>query len=175
MLGLIKLVISYGIKYMPNSIRYADIEEKEILKEATNWMSKKLLGRLDKKCKIYISIKDLGDRYCGLAKPLDGIRPKKFSILLNKDLSLERKLLHLAHELVHVKQFAREELYCSNVNSSKWRWQGKWYDVDDEDDEQYWMAPWEVEAHGKALGLLVLWNRNGTKVPQSLDTFLMNY
>ena len=52
--------------------------------------------------------------------------------------------------MVHVKQFARCELYESTV-ADKHRWRGEWLNKDPE----YWDQPWEVEAHGKELGLYV--------------------
>ena len=54
--------------------------------------------------------------------------------------------------MVHVKQYARGELYeGSRVN--KHRWQGKWLDK----DPDYWDQPWEIEAAGREAGLFIRW------------------
>ena len=63
-----------------------------------------------------------------------------------------RKLLEtIAHEMVHVKQYARGELY-QGIRVNKYRWQGKWVGNMD-----YWDEPWEIEAHGREAGLFIRW------------------
>ena len=49
--------------------------------------------------------------------------------------------------MVHVKQYARRELH-----SDKHVWMGKTVDPD---DVNYWDRPWEIEAHGRPLGLFI--------------------
>jgi len=58
----------------------------------------------------------------------------------------------VCHEMVHVKQYARGELYESSAQN-KHRWQGKWINK----DPDYWDQPWEIEAHGRETGLFVRW------------------
>jgi hypothetical protein len=65
-------------------------------------------------------------------------------------MKLRRTLEVLAHEMVHVKQYARGELYVG-AYSGKHRWQGKWVS----DNINYWDAPWEIEAHGRESGLFI--------------------
>jgi hypothetical protein len=61
-----------------------------------------------------------------------------------------RKMLEtLAHEMVHVKQFARRELHPANDE-----WYGKTYNPKKVD---YWDLPWEIEAHGRETGLFIRW------------------
>jgi len=50
------------------------------------------------------------------------------------------------------KQYARGELYQGS-RVDKHRWQGKWLAK----DPDYWDQPWEIEAHGKEIGLFVRW------------------
>lgn len=59
-------------------------------------------------------------------------------------------VVNLAHEMVHVKQFARGELYES-TRMSKQRWMGEWLDK----EPDYWDQPWEIEAHGRECGLFI--------------------
>jgi hypothetical protein len=64
-----------------------------------------------------------------------------------------RKLLEtVAHEMVHVKQYARGELYQGS-RIAKHRWQGKWIS----NNVDYWDHPWEIEAHGREAGLFIRW------------------
>jgi len=66
-------------------------------------------------------------------------------------MSLRKKLLTVAHEMVHVKQFTRKELTHTTKLAVK-SWKGKNYH-----DSQYWDCPWEIEAYGRELGLFTMW------------------
>lgn len=82
----------------------------------------------------------------------DNHRPKEFTINLHSYKSLSKILTTLAHEMVHVKQFATSELrdLISNANLISWR--GQKYDMR---KISYWDYPWEIDAHGRELGLYV--------------------
>ena len=49
--------------------------------------------------------------------------------------------------MVHVKQYARREL-----NPNKEVWLGKTYNPK---SISYWDLPWEIEAHGREVGLFI--------------------
>lgn len=75
-------------------------------------------------------------------------RPKDFSVSLRKNLTKKKALLTLAHEMVHVKQYARGELkYLWRAGHDKWN--GKIVSR----DTHYFDKPWEIEAFGRELGL----------------------
>jgi hypothetical protein len=58
-------------------------------------------------------------------------------------------LIGLAHEMIHVKQYAKGELKdYLRVNKSKWKGQ-----IIDPEEVDYWDQPWEIEAHEKEKGL----------------------
>ena len=80
------------------------------------------------------------------------VRPREFDVDINKHTRLRRLLETVAHEMVHVKQFARGELYQSSM-TAKHRWQGKWQ----RGEKHYYDLPWEIEAHGREIGLFVRW------------------
>lgn len=79
-------------------------------------------------------------------------RPRHFELEINSGVRLRRMLETVAHELVHAKQYARGELY-QGIRVNKYRWQGEWL----EDNVDYWDLPWEIEAHGREVGLFVRW------------------
>lgn len=54
----------------------------------------------------------------------------------------ERLGLTLAHEMVHVKQFAKGH-FC--VEDGQTWWRGRWYG----EDTPYYDRPWEIEAYSK--------------------------
>lgn len=76
-------------------------------------------------------------------------RPRCFEMLLNPNLGKRKQLLALAHEMVHVKQYAKGELaYSTRVGLEKW--QGEFIT---EDQFSYYEKPWEIEAYGREVGL----------------------
>ena len=77
---------------------------------------------------------------------------RTFEIELDKTQSMRNLLETLAHEMVHVKQYARGELY-QGTRIAKHRWQGKWIS----NNLDYWDQPWEIEAAGREIGLFVQW------------------
>lgn len=68
--------------------------------------------------------------------------PRTFWIEINRKLPVRKQLSTIAHELVHVRQFARNELY--DVSSSIIRWKKEEFDTNNIDYADY---PWEHQAH----------------------------
>ena len=75
----------------------------------------------------------------------DSGKPRDFLIELYPHLSAYDILKTLAHEMVHVKQYAYSEM-----NEEGNRWKGNRVDLSTID---YWTEPWEIEAHGMEPGL----------------------
>lgn len=83
---------------------------------------------------------------------------RSFTMEVDPNFSFLNILHTLAHEMVHVKQYARGELYLSSSEGD--------YDVYihnkshvNTKEVDYWEQPWEWEAHGRAIGLVILWLR----------------
>ena len=74
---------------------------------------------------------------------------REFDIEIDRTQPMRKMLETLAHEMVHVKQFARRELHPAND-----KWYGKTYNPKKVD---YWDLPWEIEAHGRETGLFIRW------------------
>ena len=74
---------------------------------------------------------------------------RTFEIEADKKLRLRKLLETIAHEMVHVKQYARRELHPVHDT-----WCGKTYNPK---KVSYWDLPWEIEAHGRECGLFVRW------------------
>lgn len=73
-------------------------------------------------------------------------RPDHFEIQLTKNCKSEDFFRYLAHEIVHSKQYAKKELNDSTDCWMKKRVPGN---ID------YWDQPWEIEAYGRELGMLI--------------------
>ena len=78
-------------------------------------------------------------------------RGKEFTITVDPSLGKRNMLLALAHEMVHVKQYAKGELR-DYVRSNKSKWKSE---IIDPEVVDYWDFPWEIEAHGREKGLYI--------------------
>jgi hypothetical protein len=87
--------------------------------------------------------------FCNI-EDLDSKIPREFSITIDANLSYKNTLLSLAHEMVHVKQYAKNELkeYIRNGNIVRWK-----TELIDQSKILYWDHPWEIEAFGREIGM----------------------
>lgn len=117
--------------------------QKEICELSLPWISDNILGkRLSKNIQLDLCGENI--------KPLHGLcdvvehksNPRWFEIVMNDELKNHEFLLCLCHEMVHVKQFARNEL---SFRKNSWYWKGeKWESK---------IQPWEIEAEEKEKSL----------------------
>ena len=77
--------------------------------------------------------------------------PRDFHIELDSTINIRDILINLAHEMVHVKQWVKGEMY-EYANPNEVRWMKTKYDMSDMD---YYDYPWEIDAFGRQLGLFV--------------------
>lgn len=137
------------------NIKGATRSQKKHLTSFIHFCHRKLMPRM-KYLEINIQVKKfLDDEYTGFCFPTyyaDNYKPREFVIEINRFLRLRDFLETIAHEMVHVKQFARGELYQS-LKNHRHKWLGEWF----KKDPEYWDRPWEIEAHGRELGLFLRW------------------
>lgn len=97
----------------------------------------------------------------------DGTRKSRFFTVQLKKQSLDEMIQTLAHEMVHVKQHAKNELmkdYATAKGGCKIEnvWMGRaWRPRTGE--TIYYDAPWEVEAYGREVGLMSRWLKHKEK------------
>ena len=124
-----------------------------LCKQAVRWYGRKLLGeRLFDKLEISLEFDDseLSKNVYGFCDwNDDSTRARDFTITVNPNLGKRNMLIVIAHEMVHVKQYAKGELK-DYVRASRVKFRGEIYN-DREID--YWDYPWEIEAHGREKGL----------------------
>jgi hypothetical protein len=119
----------------------------KLCKDATKWYAHRLLGsRLyhNIEVELHFTNTDMDDdvyAYCDWND--SNYKARDFTITVRKDLSKKQTLLAIAHEMVHVKQYAKGELY-DLLRSRKCKWQGEVYESY---NTGYWNLPWEIEAH----------------------------
>lgn len=91
----------------------------------------------------------------------DTKNPRWFTINLRRQADIEEMIKTLAHEMVHVKQYAKNELakhmrVARGGFSIGTKWNGEWWNPGKKEDA-YWDAPWEIEAYGREVGLYHKW------------------
>jgi len=130
---------------------------RTLVEVAAEWYAEKLMGkRLTNGLGINIKL----DRNLLKKDNMEGSaiydddtrRPKNFTVELDSTCSIRNILITLAHEMVHVKQWAKDEMYEYYNTPKMVRFKGKKFNMDDVD---YWDYPWEIEAYGRQLGLFV--------------------
>lgn len=131
-------------------------EQKFLAFEAVEFVIDKFMPRL--KDKLHIRIKGVenlvakedirGD--CEFTDENES-RAREFVIRVDNTLSDAEFLQTIMHEMVHVKQWAKGEMYrLRSQKGEVYRWCGSKIKVDNMD---YYDYPWEIEAHGREYGL----------------------
>jgi hypothetical protein len=126
-----------------------------IVKKAVYFYGKYLIGggKLFNNIRLTVHFEtfanDEGDyAYCDWTDGNDSCR--EFVIGVDRSLSKKETLLALAHEMVHLKQYAKGEMKDIWRPVRMVKWQGERYLHEEMD---YWECPWEIEAYGREKGL----------------------
>jgi len=111
-------------------------------------MTKRMCTSLE----VYVVMKKkLEHNYSGFCSFVDHYKGKRtFEIELAKGFSVRETLCSLAHEVVHLKQFATRELKDTMITANVSEWKGEKID---ENKIDYWDLPFEIEAYGREKGL----------------------
>ena len=125
----------------------------KMCKDAVKFFGRYLLGNKlyhDVEILMEFDDKELGRDVHGFCDWNDSnFRSRDFTITLNPTLGKRNMLLVIAHEMIHVKQYAKGELK-DYVRMNRVKWKGRIYNDNKID---YWELPWEIEAHGREKGL----------------------
>ena len=130
---------------------------RKLVESATWFYAEKLMGkRLMESLEITINLKKnllSEEGYEGTSIwEDDGYRPREFTIELDTTVKIRNLLITLAHEMVHIKQWAKDEMYEYMNVAGMVRFKGEKVHME---ITEYWDYPWEIEAYGKQLGLFV--------------------
>lgn len=118
--------------------------QREYVQSVVEFCIEKLMPRM-KTLDIEVKLKTIKDNAYGYCLSTS---TREFEIEIDKNLPLRKLLTTVAHEMVHVKQYARKELKGDYV------WKDKTINPKTTD---YWDEPWEIEAHGRECGLFIRW------------------
>ena len=142
---------------MAITVRGGSAKMREDVRNCAEYCAVKLMGpRLARNVDVLIRLKKngMGNDYGTCIWEDDNVRPREFTIEVYSAMRKRRIMETVCHEMVHVKQYARNEMKDMASSSSKTRWKGR--DID-RDTVDYYDLPWEVEAHGRELGLFIRW------------------
>lgn len=132
------------------TVKGGTARQQELVSSMAHFCAAKLMPRMYT-LEVEITLKKLTGAY-GYCLHVDD---RYFEIEVSKDIRHRRLLETVAHEMVHVKQYARRELsentYCKVAN--RYKWQGETL----KKTPEYWDRPWEIEAHGREVGLFIRW------------------
>lgn len=126
-------------------------DDRKLIEKGVNYYANKLLSRqLIPNISLIVKLKSKmrkdfeGD--CEIIGYGRNAAPRHFIIraIYKKNGGIGITLSTLAHEMVHVKQFAKKELDPMLT---------KWNGVKVPKGENYWDHPWEIEAFGRQQGL----------------------
>lgn len=81
-------------------------------------------------------------------------KARVFEITLNGGSEVFLQVVSVMHEMVHVKQYSRGELFQSLKDCKRHKWQKQWVD---DSKIGYYDLPWEIEAHGREKGMMIEW------------------
>lgn len=140
------------------SIRGGTKNTQKLVRSIAEYSADLLMGsRLADKVSVRINLKDdLCKKHGVLGSCVwedDNLCPREFRIDIDTRQSMKNIVTTVAHEMVHVKQFAKREM-VDLISLQKIKWQGKRIDDDKLD---YYDMPWEIEAHGREVGLYNRW------------------
>ena len=122
-------------------------KKRELAIDVVHLCIKKLMPRI-RTLNIDVEFENIGETfgYCE-----EGDTNRDFTLIINKNLSIDDLVTTIAHEMVHVKQYARNEL--THING-KHMWKSRLY------NEDYYNSPWEKEAYALEEGLALFCTKN---------------
>lgn len=125
--------------------------ERVIIEDAMNFYLYKLLPhRIVKTLVVDLAFRkkldDDADGYCMVTGYNTRNRAREFEVEVQNNPSMRYKLMTLAHECVHLKQYALGEI-DEKMNT--------WKGIRIPNSVDYWDSPWEIEAHGREKGLYI--------------------
>ena len=132
--------------------------KREMVEDIANFSLNHLAPRLVNKVEVDIKlIRDLRGK-----EELSGdciwedssYRPREFIMRVDSSQPIQAMLETVAHEMVHVKQFAKGELKDLSREVNLWKWHGSIVKCN---VVNYYDLPWEIEAHGRERGLFIRW------------------
>ena len=114
---------------------------KSIIETSANFFAKEL-GLSRSRFTLLIMTERGMARREGMRGAVHKVGPKFLTMIIDSGLEFERLIITLAHEMVHVKQYARGQIKPSRSCKTHY-WMGQHI------RKNYYDQPWEIEAYSK--------------------------
>lgn len=136
------------------TLKHGDEWQRKHARGFAKWYGEKYLPHINQELFLrihilpYKDLENLGECECSD----DDIDPRRFLITLCcvEDQQKKDFICAMAHEMVHLKQYALNELTDSE-DAKHYVFMKTLYSL----DVDYWEQPWEIEAHGRERGLML--------------------
>lgn len=134
--------------------RHNNITNTELRSAAQFFARQLFTDATNKKIQLSVEFENLGSTafngFCEYCDRKD--RPRQFLIGIRKTLPRKTALKVLAHEMVHVWQYASGHMYDIDMHNGAegTKWRGRKFNAD---RLEYWDYPWEIDAFGREVGL----------------------
>jgi hypothetical protein len=125
-----------------NSIKVtgSTAKRRELAFNVAAWYINNYMPRM-RTLDISIELSKMDDSIFGYC--MEGDSNREFTLEINKSMDDTDFIGTIIHEMIHVKQYARKELFQSI--DGRTRWKSRWYSS--YDSLSYDDQPWEKEAH----------------------------
>ena len=136
-------------------------EKAKLIKAAEFFAAKLMDPRMVRNLVIDLEIRNNLD-VMGECVDEEGIRNPRFFTIALKRQEIDEMIKTLAHEMVHVKQHAKNELQSGIMVAARGglkmhsKWKGEIWKPGRRQDA-YYDSPWEIEAYGMEVGLFAKW------------------
>lgn len=151
--------------YGSSTKRMKTLARDAVTHAAVNFFDKRILDNLEISIKFDKELLATTGDVAQMEWMDNNVRARVFNLYVDSGLSSFLKILSLMHEMVHVKQYAKGELFQSLRDSNLHKWNRKeWID---EQKVNYWELPWEIEAHGREKGMLISWMTDTTLLSEN--------
>jgi uncharacterized ubiquitin-like protein YukD len=127
-------------------------KNRELIEDLCHYIVGKYLPRFHDKLTLNISIENVEEASADCIWSYTNYRPREFDIRVSNKLDIDDIILYVCHELVHVKQYVKGELYDYSRKKGS-RWKNKYFV---NANTIYKTAPWEKDA----LKLDTIWAEN---------------
>lgn len=132
-------------------------KKRSLIRKAAEHMISSLIGDrmlIDVELR-FTNLKEKEDCY-GICEWVDDpVRPRMFAIDIDNKQNTREQLKTLAHELVHVKQYCKNEMYdYQRGDPNRTRWRNKVVSSEVNSIIEYRNLPWEKEAFNLQSGLV---------------------
>lgn len=125
---------------------------RRVAKDAVTFVLNKHCPRMVDRMQVEICMTDLNKEKIWADVDYKSLDPqfREFLIRVHNRMTPHQFIRTLMHELVHVKQYAKNEMKYYERDVENIKWKVKKININKTD---YWDFPWEVEAHGREEGL----------------------